>query len=348
MPERWTSSLSSVAREQMTEGLFDRALEGPRLPPPGPTAGRRTVVAIVALAIGLAAVVIAVKSIDSTGTVPTNQITDSQYGWSATIPDGWRATPYDVLSIPEVGATPIPTGSIGIAFATFDLEDAHPYDFLAGGSRAVPSDGAIIMVDGGIPNVEGRTSPAFPPELLSDSGSNDVHGGFVANGMYFEILGQLGDDVQPDVRAQVNEIVSSIQFPSPPDPAPGEAVEFAPGLVSLGPSDRYPLRSVTPVVVKGGSSMPGQTIVVVHAPDGFYVLRGGWDEPCRLRWDSHAELINGCPAHPGPWTKYGASGFRLILVDVNFDGRLITSPYSDIHAVPSSYWHTGRAQQPQG
>jgi hypothetical protein len=29
-------------------------------------------------------------------------------------------------------------------------------------------------------------------------------------------------------------------------------------------------------------------------------------------------------------------------VDVNFDGQLITTGFSDIYGVPSSYWHTTR------
>jgi hypothetical protein len=342
MPEPWISTLSSVAREPMTEGLLDRVMEGPRLAPPGPTPGHRVTIAVVALAIGLVAVLIAVKSIDTIGTVPASRVTEPQHGWSATVPDGWQATLYPVLMTPREGASPMPTSATGLAFSTFDLGDAHPYDFFPGGSGVLPSDGALVLVDGGPPDVAGRTSPAFPPEPLQTSNPNELQSGFVANGMMFEILGRLGAGAGPDVLAQMNEIVASIQFPPPRVPAVGAAVEIGPGLFSLGPSARYPLRSITPVKVHGGSSMPGQWIVVVHAPDGFYVLLGNWSEQCRLRWDDVDQKIRGCPAHRGPWTKYGGSGLPMAQVDVNFDGQLITRAYPDIHGVPSSYWHRTR------
>jgi hypothetical protein len=258
---------------------------------------------VVGLAIGLAVVLIAVKAIDTTNSVPASRVTEPQYGWSATLPDGWRATPFPVLTIPRSGASPVPTSATGLAFSTFDLRDAHPYDFLLGGSAVVPPDGALVLVDGGVPDIAGRTSPAFPPEPLQMNEPNELQSGFVANGTMFEILGRLGEGAGPDVLAQMNEIVTSIQVPPPPVPAVRAAVEIRPGLFSLGPGERYPLRSITPVKVHGGWSMPGQWIVVVHAPDGFYLLRGNWSEPCRLRWDDVDHKIRGCPPPPRPWTN---------------------------------------------
>lgn len=346
MTERWTSTLSSVADEPMTQGLLERAKEGPRLAPPGPTAGRRVAVAVVALAIGLVAVLIAVKSIEGTGTVPSNQITESQYGWSATVPEGWTVTPYRVSFLQPPDNSPAPSGNTGLAFSNFELQGT-PEDY-ALARETVPADGALLLVDGGASTIQvsEHGDEMFPIQLQDGSGGIARSGGFVANGMHYEVLVFEGDAVDDEAGGQIDAIVASIQFPEAPDPLPGQAVEFEPGVISLGAPDRYPLRSLTALTIYG-PTMQDQSIVLVHAPRGFYALRGVWGEPCALEWHPSSGSITGCDAHPGPWNKFGrripGTGARFplepLLVGINFDGRLLTQAYSSASLDTRSAWN---------
>jgi hypothetical protein len=239
-------------------------------------------------------------------------------------------------------------------FASFDLRDSPPSNYYDPTTGLVPQDGALVQVDGGAIDIDqfNQNHPTtFPLALSEGSGDTDLHRTFNANGMQFEILAWLGDDVSNSTRAEVDDLVASIRFPSPPDPSNGEGIEFEPGLVSLGSADRYPAGSVTPITVASGGELAGSNFVVVHAPEGFYVLAGSTD--CALIWHSDDRRLVGCPARPGPWNKYGRriggkifgpGALRPVEVGVNFDGGLIATPF-DAPIDTRDYWNKGPMHQ---
>ena len=166
------------------------------------------------------------------------------------MPDGWTVTPYRVSFLQPPDNSLAPSGNTGLAFSDFDLNGRSPEDYTYGG-EPVPADGALLLVDGGASTIDisEHGDEMFPIQLQDGSGGIARSGGFSANGMQYEVLVFEGDAIDDETRTQIDAIVASIQFPEAPDPLPGEAAEFEPGVISLGRPDNYPARSLTPLTV---------------------------------------------------------------------------------------------------
>jgi len=237
----------------------------------------------VAVAVAAAGLVFAYKAVQPSQ-IPANQVTDPRYGWTATVPPGWIAVDYREPYVEPSGASPVPGANTGLAFANFDLGGAAAMDYVDG-AKAIPPDGSLLLVAGveGYPHISEHGNEMFPVQLMDGSGEFPRQGGFIANGVQFSIYALEGSDVSEQTKSDVDRIAASISFPSPPEPAGGQAVEIESGVLLLGPPDRYPLRSLTPVVVNGGEH-DGLALVIVHAPDGFYALQPHWSDACPFEY----------------------------------------------------------------
>lgn len=328
MLERWRSPLADVADEPMTEGLLERAHEGPRMPPPGPSPARRSVVAVVALAFGAAGVLMAVRAIGDRDSSRAQHVREPIDGWTATVPSGWDAAPITSEESDPTGSSPL----LGWAVASYELGDEHSLRDVTS-PDAVPRDGVFVRLIrmparfGPLPENGAR----FPVELHVTEGWTSRQ--IATNGTYLIVEVMFGADSSPDLRAQVTELVGSIRFPELPEPADGLAVPVTPAAVVLGSASRFPVRSVTAMEVEDASSdLDGWSFFLVHAPRGFYVVyqRERTANICALRWAEADRRFVACDGRTWHVTTHNVRGkgrLPSLPVSLNFDGRLLTSPY---------------------
>jgi hypothetical protein len=344
MRERWTASLKHVAREPMTEGLLDRAHEGPRMAPPGPTSARRGVTAAIALALGAAAVVMAVRAFGDGGSAPAQQSREPIDGWTATVPAGWDAAPIHSSDGASGHGSPL----LGWAVASHELDQSVSSLFDMFSPGAVPLDGVFVRLIRIPPSAAPlpEEGAQFPIELAAVN-ENGVSRTVSTNATHLNIDVVFGPDSTEQLRAQAVELVESIRFPELPEPPVGVAVPLSPGVVVLGSADRFPLGSVTPMEVEDPTSdLHGWRLFLVHAPRGFYVIYGPERnaDTCPLRWLEAKRLFVRCDGKTWGADAHRVDGKGVVLpalpVSLNFDDRLMTSRYGGQRmADPASYWN---------
>jgi len=123
----------------------------------------------------------------------------------------------------------------------------------------------------------------------------------VANGRTYTAQAWIGESASPELRAALDQVVSSLTFPRL---RPGTRV--GDGFTVLGYERRYPPGSFTRVRAQG------QPFYLVHAPGGFYAigwrwqsLTGGYKSRCRLELDPRRQEFF-CTNVRARWTASGA------------------------------------------
>jgi hypothetical protein len=315
----------------MTRGLLDRALEGPRLAPPGPSPVRRGLIIAVALAIGLVGVVFAATSIRGGDPMPA-EVHEPVHGWTINLPDDWTATPFRWER--EFGER---WGSQGLFLADFDASGLREsWEGLESRWSVVPPPGKTFLSIGSAGPTRDRTTYPFrfEPIDLNDDPSTEF-AVIVANGLWFELYVKYGPGEDPASRATVREIVETVRFPSLPDPPPDGSVVVVdedPVLLALGPGDRFPEGSVTRIDLPPvGRVSDGTDLFVVRAPRGAYALptRAHGDPDCEIRWLPEEQVLESCRG--ARWDRLGEpvdgrdESLGALPVGVDFDGDLLMS-----------------------
>ena len=271
MAER-PAALRRVSEVPMTEGLYARALEGPRLAPAGPSPARRAGVVIVALAVAAVGGALLVRAM-RTEQVPATLV-DETYGMMLDVPFGWVSAP--LVTDDVSGFTLASWGEVPPSSATGWILEPD-----------VPDGEALVQIGGG----DGNWTPEQPLPLdLARDGHGPPTGplrsmNFIVRAAGWGIFIMYGDDVSPAIQDDVADIVASVRFQPLRDPATGHAIDDQ-GVLSLGPGDRFPAGSVTRVRVDDGA-LEGQLLWVVRAPVAPYAFSATWIRDaygCDLRW----------------------------------------------------------------
>jgi hypothetical protein len=283
--------------------------------------------------------------------------TDDTFGYSLRYPgdwhldtskDQWRVTIWET-TVANFDAASGPSHEVKEreerGFLAIHLErDDRLEDF--------PPDGValrIFHVEGGPGPDFGIGEADFPLSLGDFSTSEAVHGGtgfaapprpneaprpvehyFGANGWAFWARAWIGPAASPQDRAGLERVVASIRFP----PLRTGAIAAGERFDVLGHASEYPVRSAHRVR-RGGNEY-----YLVHAPGGFYGLRGR----CRpLRFDA-AKFEFSCPSTGARWSRTGrplastaSQSLGVLYAKMGQDGHILVARDVEVGMDPT-FW----------
>jgi len=322
MTERWEHELRTLAGVRPAADLWERALGGSRLPDPAPHPLRsRLLPAAIVLLILVGAGVVTWRAFSSIHPGPADEplvtYADPRFGWTLRVPRGLLVREFTSGGFFESSGLMVsnfPTTPHG-GNGTPDMS----------GLRDFPATGVAVQIWFGqrlpVPPPPGNDPLPLDPrsfrEIRPYVGGREptpLYVTFAEDGFYFSAAMWFGPDASVEDRMAIETVLRSLEFPQL-----REGTIWQNRYYVLGPADRYAVGSVTRIDASSlpqdreSFSEPPESFFLLHAPGGFYVVRGvdsSSGSDCQVRFDVTAFEFE-CPAPGQRWDREGRAIGRV-------------------------------------